>query len=110
LLVSRDVIAIMSGMFLGEGGNRDDPLANPLHGDLRGFPPIFIQVGADETLLADSRNLAELARRSDVDLTLEIVPEMQHIFQVLAGAALEADAAVAKLAQWARPHLGLGGP
>jgi acetyl esterase/lipase len=98
----------MSGMFLGEGGNREDPLANPLHGDLRGFPPIYIQVGADETLLADSRNLAELARRSDVKVTLEIVPEMQHIFQVLAGAAPEADAAIAKLAQWVRPHLGLG--
>jgi epsilon-lactone hydrolase len=109
LLVSRDVIAVMSGMFLGEGGHRDDPLANPLHGDLRGFPPIYIQVGADETLLADSRNLAELARRSDVNVTLEIVPEMQHIFQVLAGAAPEADAAIAKLAQWVRPHLGLGG-
>lgn len=109
LLVSRDVIAVMSGMFLGEAGNRDDPLANPLHGNLRSFPPIYIQVGADETLLADSRNLAELVRRSDVDVTLEIVPEMQHIFQVLAGAAPEADAAVAKLAQWVRPHLGLGG-
>jgi acetyl esterase/lipase len=47
LLVSRDVIAVMSGMFLGDGGNRADPLANPLHGDLRGFPPIHIQVGAD---------------------------------------------------------------
>jgi len=109
LLVSRDVIAVMSNLFLGEGGNRDDPLANPLHGDLRGFPPIYIQVGADETLLADSRSLAELARRSDVDVTLEIVPEMQHIFQVLAGAAPEADAAITKLVQWVRPRLGLGG-
>lgn len=109
LLVSRDVIVVMSGMFLGEGGNRHDPLANPLHGDLRGFPPIYIQVGADETLLADSQGLAELARRSGVDVTLEIVPEMQHIFQVLAGGAPEADAAIAKLAQWVRPHLQLGG-
>jgi acetyl esterase/lipase len=109
LLVSRDVIAVMSSLFLGEGGNRDDPLVNPLHGNLRGFPPIYIQVGADETLLADSRNLAELARKSDVDVTLEIVPEMQHVFQVLAGAAPEADAAITKLVQWVRPRLGLGG-
>jgi len=109
LLVSREVIAVMSSLFLGEGGNRDDPLVNPLHGNLRGFPPIYIQVGADETLLADSRSLAELARRSDVDVTLEIVPEMQHIFQVLAGAAPEADAAITKLVQWVRPRLGLGG-
>ena len=25
-------------MFLGEGGNRQDPLANPLHADLEGLP------------------------------------------------------------------------
>jgi hypothetical protein len=27
----------MAGTFLGEGGNRRDPLANPLHADLKGF-------------------------------------------------------------------------
>jgi acetyl esterase/lipase len=46
----------MAGMFLGEGGNRQDPLANPLHADLRGFPLIYIQTGGDETLLDDSRS------------------------------------------------------
>ena len=33
VLVSRDVIATMADTFLGEGGNRNDPLANPLHAD-----------------------------------------------------------------------------
>jgi acetyl esterase/lipase len=109
VLVSRDVIAGMAGTFLGERGDRNDPLANPLRADLRGLPPIYVQVGADETLLSDSRDLTELARKAGVDVTLEIVPEMQHIFQVLAGTAPEADAAIARLANWLRPHLGLGG-
>ena len=85
-----------------------DPLANPLHADLTGFPPIYIQTGADETLLDDSRKLADLARKSGVDVTLEIVPEMQHVFQFLAGTAPEADAAIRRLAAWVRPKLGLG--
>ncbi len=109
VLVAREVIATMASTFLGEGGDRNDPLVNPLYADLHGFPPMYIQAGADETLLSDSRDLAELARRSDVDVTLEIVPEMQHVFQMLAGTAPEADAAIAKLANWVRPHLGLGG-
>ena len=109
VLVSRDVIATMAGTFLGEGGSRNDPLANPLHAELRGLPPMYIQTGADETLLSDSRDLADLARRSDVEVTLEVVPEMQHVFQFLAGVAPEADAAIARLANWVRPHLGLGG-
>ena len=107
LLVTRDIIQTMAGMFLGESGNRQDPLANPLHADLQGFPPIYIQTGADETLLDDSRKLANLARRSGVDVTLEIVPEMQHVFQALAGTAPEADAAIRRLAEWVRPKLGL---
>jgi ubiquinone/menaquinone biosynthesis C-methylase UbiE len=62
----------------------------------------------DETLLDDSRKLADLARQSGVDVTLEIVPEMQHVFQFLAGTAPEADAAIRRLADWVRPKLGLG--
>jgi acetyl esterase/lipase len=107
VLVTRDVIGVMAGTFLGEGGDRKHPLANPLLADLRGLPPMYIQTGADETLLSDSRDLAELARKSGVDVTLEVVPEMQHVFQFLAGVAPEADAAIAKLANWVRPRLGL---
>ena len=108
LIASRDMIHAMAGMFLGEGGNRRDPLANPLYADLAGLPPMYIQTGADEALLDDSRALAELARKSGVDVTLEVVPEMQHVFQFLAGTAPEADAAIQRLANWVRPKLGLG--
>ena len=108
LIASRDMIQAMAGMFLGEGGNRRDPLANPLYADLAGLPPMYIQTGADEALLDDSRALAELARKSGVDVTLEVVPEMQHVFQFLAGTAPEADAAIRRLADWVRPKLGLG--
>jgi monoterpene epsilon-lactone hydrolase len=107
LLVTRDVIQTMAGAFLGEAGNRQDPLANPLHADLKGLRPIYIQTGADETLLDDSRKLADFARKSGVEVTLEIVPEMQHVFQFLAGAAPEGDAAISRLASWVRPKLGL---
>jgi monoterpene epsilon-lactone hydrolase len=107
LLVTRDIIAAMAATFLGEGGNRRDPLANPLYADLAGLPPMYIQTGADESLLDDSRKLADRARRSGVDVTLDIVPEMQHVFQFLAGTAPEADQAIRRLADWVRPKLGL---
>jgi monoterpene epsilon-lactone hydrolase len=108
LLMTRDVIQMMAATFLGADGSRQDPLANPLRADLSGLPPMYIQTGADETLLDDSRNLADLARRAGVDVTLEIVPEMQHVFQFLAGTAPEGDAAIRRLADWVRPKLGLG--
>ncbi|HYZ20879.1 MAG TPA: alpha/beta hydrolase, partial [Rhodopila sp.] len=35
VLVKREIVQNMAAAFLGEGGNRNDPLANPLHADLR---------------------------------------------------------------------------
>ena len=107
VLVAREIIQGMSATFLGESGNRQDPLANPLHADLRGLPPVYIQVGGYETLLSDSHDLAEALRKADVDVTLDVFPEMQHVFQFLAGVAPEADDAVRKLAAWVRPKLKL---
>ena len=50
---------------------RRDPLISPLFADLAGFPPLLIQVGSAETLLADATRLAAAAGAADVDVTLQ---------------------------------------
>jgi acetyl esterase/lipase len=107
VLVSRDIIEFMASNFIGEKGNRRDPLANPLFADLRGLPPVYIEVGGFEVLLDDSRALAEALKKAGVDVKMEIFPELQHIFNFLAGTAPEADNAIGKYAKWVRPKLGL---
>jgi acetyl esterase/lipase len=97
----------MASNFLGEKGNRRDPLANPVFADLRGLPPVYIQAGGFDCLLDDSRVLAEALKKAGVDVELEVFPEMQHIFSLLAGTAPEADEAIDKCAKWVRPKLGL---
>jgi epsilon-lactone hydrolase len=92
--------------FLG-GSSPQDPYANPLYADLSGLGPIYIQVGDQELLLDDSRRLDERARKAGVDVRLDIFPEMQHTFQMMAGRAPEADEGVRRLAEWVRPKLGL---
>ena len=84
MLVQKEVVEVMAATFLGEGGNRQDPLANPLYADLKGLPPMYIQVGGDETLLDDSRRLADHARKAGVDVRLDVFPEMQHVFHFAA--------------------------
>lgn len=103
----REVVQELVGMYLAGGGSATDPLANPLYADLRGLPPVYIQVGGDETLLDDSRRLARQARRAGVEVRLDVFPGQQHTFQMAAGRAPEADDAIRRFAQWVRPRLGL---
>jgi monoterpene epsilon-lactone hydrolase len=107
VLVMREIIAGMASTFLGEKGDRKHPLANPLHADLRGLPPVYIQVGGYEALLDDSHALAEAVRKADGEVKLDVFPEMQHVFHFLAGVAPEADDAIRRQAAWVRPKLGL---
>jgi acetyl esterase/lipase len=106
-LVSTEILQGMSGMFLGERGSPTDPLANPLHADLKGLPPMYIAVGGHETLQDNAERFTELARVAAVDVTLEVVPEMQHVFTFSAGRAPEADTTITAMAAWVRRRLGL---
>lgn len=60
------------------GVDASDPRVSPLSCDLRGAPPLLIQVGSAETLLSDATRLAERAGIADVAVTLEIWPDMIH--------------------------------
>jgi acetyl esterase/lipase len=106
-LVGKEILHGMSGMFLGEGGDRRDPLANPLYADPAGLPPLYLCAGGHETLLDNAEQFHEKARVAGVDSTLEVVPEMQHVYPFSAGRAPEADATIAAMAAWLRPRLGL---
>ena len=58
--------------------DRRDPRVSPLFADLHDLPPLLIQVGSAETLLADATRLAQAAGAVDVAVTLEIWPDMIH--------------------------------
>ena len=106
MIVGFDGLKLMADHFLA-GGDPRHPLASPLHADYTGIAPIYFQVGDDETLLDDSTRAAEKARAAGVDVTIDVFPEMQHVFQSNAGNVPEADDAVARIGAWLRPRLGL---
>lgn len=106
LIVGSDGLKQMADMFVA-GQDLHDPLAAPLHADLAGICPLYVQVGGDETLLDDATRLAAKAAASGVEVRLDAFPEMQHVFQMAAGNVPESDDAVARIGQWLRPKLGL---
>ena len=74
--------------FLGEGADAGDPRANPLHADLSGLGPVYIQAGGDETLADDAHLLGSRTGKADVDVRLDISRRaMLHTFQMAAGRA-----------------------
>ncbi len=64
------------------GADPHDRLASPLYADLNGLPPLLIQCGSAETLLDDSVRLAGAAARADVAVTLEVYPDMIHVWHL----------------------------
>ncbi len=61
---------------------REDPRVSPLFADLKGLPPVLVQVGSAETLLADATRFAAAAGAADVAVTLEIWPHMTHAWHM----------------------------
>jgi acetyl esterase/lipase len=82
------------------GGDPGAPLVSPAHADLAGLPPLLVHVGDHETLLDDSRLLAERASAAGVAVDLWVAPEMIHVWHLFAGMAPESDEALATLGRW----------
>ncbi|MBS1683281.1 MAG: alpha/beta hydrolase [Bacteroidetes bacterium] len=89
-------------------GNADlsNPYASPLFGDLRGLPPIYIQVGTAELLLDDSLRFAAKAKEAGVDVSIDVYQGFFHVFQAFFMILPTARRANKKLAAFIASHLG----
>jgi epsilon-lactone hydrolase len=56
-------------------------LISPIFAELSSLPPLIIQAGSHEVLLDDAIRLAGVAASADVEITLDITPEVPHVFQ-----------------------------
>jgi acetyl esterase/lipase len=104
---TREMVQGLIDVYLANGESPKDPRVNALYADLTGLPPMYLQVGADEALLDDSRRLADLARAAGVEVRLDVFDGQLHTFQMAAGRTPEADDAIRRFAAWVRPKLGL---
>jgi epsilon-lactone hydrolase len=77
-LMHKTYLNELADAYLAPEMDRKDPRVSPLYADLKGFPPILIQVGSAETLLDDATRFAAVAGAADVPVNLEIWPQMIH--------------------------------
>src|SRR5262245_18839092 len=98
-MVKREGIVEMAAAYLA-GADVKTPLASPLHADLRGLPPLLVQVGRDEVLLDDSTQLAAQAKTAGVDATLEVWDDMIHVWHWFLPMLDEAQRAVTRIGEF----------
>lgn len=94
-----EAIARRAADYVG-GADPADPLISPVFADLRGLPPLLIQVGTHELLLDDAVRLAARAAAADVPVTLEVTPGVPHLFQAFAAMLDEGDAALVRVTEF----------
>ncbi|OAB32556.1 hypothetical protein PMSD_16380 [Paenibacillus macquariensis subsp. defensor] len=88
--------------YLGDISQEAPPLLSPLRMDLRGLPPLFIQVGDHEVLLSDATRFADRARIAGIDVSLEVWEEMWSVFHFLAYMLPEAQHAITNIGEFVR--------
>lgn len=93
-LFTREGMERTGDLYLAGQDPHQPLLAPAVLADLTGFPPILLQVGTNELLLDDSVRLAERARAADVDVILDVVADVPHVFPAFVGTIDEADEAI----------------
>jgi acetyl esterase/lipase len=103
-LFSRANMAESAELYLGGGDPRNE-LASPVLADLKGLPPLLVQVGTAEVLLDDSLRLVARAAEQEVDVSLDVVAGAPHVYQYFAGLLPEADEALDHAATFIKTRL-----
>ena len=104
-MVSRESLEETAAAYLA-GADPRSPLAAPIYADLRGLPPLLIQVGTAEALYDDSTRLDERARAAGVDSTLQVWEEMVHVWHIFAPILPEGQQAIESIGQFLKESWG----
>lgn len=104
-LIHKPYLEELAQAYVPAGVDRKDPRISALFGDLRGLPPLLIQVGSEETLLDDAVRCAQVAGAAQVETTLEIWPQMIHAWPMWNARLQAGRDALAHLGAFARRHI-----
>jgi acetyl esterase/lipase len=91
----------VAAMYLN-GADPLSPLASPLFADLRGLPPLLIQVGTAEMLLDDAKRFARRASAAHVPVDLELWEGMVHVWHFMHAIEPNSRQALARIGRFVR--------
>lgn len=88
----------------GDSTLLDDPKCSPLYQSFRGLCPLYIVCGDNEALRDDSIRTAKRARSEGVDVHLDVVEFMPHIFPIFGSFLPEGAAATSRICDFITKH------
>ena len=103
-MIGPTVLDLFAATYLNDADPKN-PLASPVYGEPSGLPPVYILVGSTEVLLDDARTLFMNASRAGVDTTIEVAPEMPHVWPIFAYQLPESRSAIARMSAFFDAHL-----
>lgn len=99
-----DDVATFAKLYLNDVPSKS-PEASPLFGDLRGLPPLLIQVSSTELLFDDAVRLHARAKEAGVASTLTVYPGLPHVWQIITPVLPEAIAAFEEIVGFVDKHV-----
>jgi epsilon-lactone hydrolase len=88
-----------------QGADTANPLVSPIHADLRGLPPLYIQAGSAEILHDMICAFADHAQQQGARVKLEVWPNMPHDFQAFGDITPESQAALQHIGAVVREYV-----
>jgi acetyl esterase/lipase len=77
-----------------------DPTWSPVNHDFTGLPPVMIQVGSTECLLADAETLARRCAKAHIPTRLQIWDRAPHVHHIASDLLADARAAIHQLGEF----------
>ena len=105
-MVQKGALEWMASLTLAEGADLDDARWSPMRGSYDGLPPLFVHVSSIETLLDDSTEIAARAQAAGVDVIIEQVPDVVHVWHALGREVPEASAGIDRVCAYIRSQCG----
>lgn len=103
VLFTPEALGVVLKWYLPEGIDLANPRVSPLLGDLKGLPPLLLQVGDTEMLLDDSVRFADKIVKSGGLADLQVWSDMSHTFQLIPWLP-ESNQALQKIADFVQKH------
>ncbi len=101
-------MALRFGEWLDPHGAYGREALSPIYQDYRGLAPIYLQAGGREVLRDMIVEFAEVQKDKGADITIDVWPDMPHVFQAYDGLKASSAEALEKIVAAIKAHTGPG--